>query len=298
MPGERTKLIKFNSNANIRMSLSAGTLLVFLMAGSLASNAQQPSYSTGLSSTTKPGLIDCGRGTRVSAVGEISAEDGTQWIVPAATNFETVPTASDLFNECGGEQLTRLSELKLSSLPVFDAGGDEEFVAYNFADNYLELYVNGKLLAVDPVPFTKFNSNVVRFTASRPVTLAVMGVDWEENLGLGSEQNRGARFFPGDAGFVAQIRDVDDQVVALTDATWKAQTFYTAPLSARDCLVVSGALRDSSDFSTEGVDDGTGLSAAHWPVPDNWMQPDFDDTNWPDAVTFTNETVGVRNKPA
>lgn len=65
-----------------------------------------------------------------------------------------------------------------------DTGGGEEFVAFLFADNYFELYVNGELLAIDPVPFTPFNSNVIRFTADRPATIAVMMVDWEENLGL------------------------------------------------------------------------------------------------------------------
>jgi len=28
------------------------------------------------------------------------------------------------------------------------------------------------------------------------------------------------------------------------------------------------------------------------------MQPDFDDSAWPAAVTYTNDTVGVNNKPA
>ena len=69
----------------------------------------------------------------------------------------------------------------------------------------------------------------MRFHADRPVTLAVMGVDWEENLGLGSEKNRGSRFFPGDAGFVAQIRDASDSVVAITDSC----LLYTSP-SPRD----------------------------------------------------------------
>jgi hypothetical protein len=179
-----------------------------------------------------------------------------------------------------------------------DAGGQEVFTACIFADNCFELSVNSQLIAVDPVPFTPFNSNMVQFKATRPVTLAVMGVDWEENLGLGSERNRGAAYHPGDAGFVMQVRDAAGAVVAITDASWKAQTFYTSPLNTRACLVIKGAMRDSTACSTQGVADGRAFSAAHWPIPDGWTAPQFVDAGWPNAVTFSNDTVGVGNKAA
>jgi hypothetical protein len=38
--------------------------------------------------------------------------------------------------------------------------------------------------------------------------------------------------------------------------------------------------------------------AAHWAVPSDWMMPAFNDSVWPSAVTFTNDTVGVNNKKA
>lgn len=264
----------------------------------LALAAQDATFTTGPATEINPGLFDCGPGTRASAVGEITSDDGTAWTVPARTHYGTAPFASDLFNACGGDQLGSLQDLDLNSVPVMDAGGAEEFTAYIFADNYFELYVNGTLLTVDPVPFTKFNSNVVRFAADRPVTLAVMMVDWEENLGLGSESNRGKAFHPGDGGLVAHVQDADGDTVAVTDASWRAQTFYTAPLHDRGCLVVDGQARDSSACSVDGVDDATGFSAAHWAVPSKWMMPTFDDSTWPGAVTYTNETVGVKNKKA
>lgn len=260
--------------------------------------AQEASFSTGLAKQINPGLFDCGKGSRASAVGEIASDDGTVWTVPAPTNFETTAKASDLFNECGGTELSSLSELDLADVPLMDAGGTEEFTAYIFADNYFELYINGKLLTVDPVPFTKFNSNVVRFTAERPVTIAIMMVDWEENLGLGSENNRGKAFHPGDGGLVAQFQDKNGNVVSNTNGNWRAQTFYTSPLNERACLVVDGQNRDSSACQTDGADDGTSFSAAHWAVPGNWMMPDFNDTIWPNATTYTNDTVGVKNKAA
>lgn len=260
--------------------------------------AQEATFTTGLATKINPGLFDCGPRTRVSAVGEIASDDGTVWTVPAATNYGTVPFAADLYNECGGDTLGSSAEINLGNVPLMDAGGSEEFTAYIFADNYFELYVNGTLLAVDEVPFTQFNSNVVRFTAERPVTLAVMMVDWEENLGLGSEDNRGKAFHPGDGGLVAHIQDANGKTVAITDDSWRAQTFYTAPLNDRSCLVVDGQSRDSSACSEDGVDDATGFSAAHWAVPSDWMMPFFDDSIWPNAATFSNDTVGVNNKKA
>lgn len=260
--------------------------------------AQEPSFSTGSAETLNAGLMTCGPRSRASAVGQVTAEDGTIWVVPAQTHFETAHHAADLFNECGGNELSGLASLDLQAVPVADAGGREEFTAYIFADNYFERFANGQLIAVDPVPFTKFNSNVVRFKANRPVTLAIMAVDWEENLSLGSENNRGKAFHAGDGGFVAQIRDAKDNVVLITDDSWKAQTFYTAPLNDRACLKIDGAVRDTSACSTEGRDSSNGLSAAHWPVPVGWEKSGFDASGWPAATTFTNETVGVDNKKA
>ncbi len=269
-----------------------------LCASASGAFAQEAVFTQGPATVTNTGLIDCGSRARVSAVGEMASEDGTVWTVPAATHFDSAPKAADLFNECGGDELSSLSQLDLQSVPVMDAGGSEEFVAYLFADNYFELYVNGELLAVDPVPFTPFNSNVVRFKADRPVTIAVKMVDWEENLGLGSENNRGKAFHPGDGGFVAHIQDANGETVSITDQNWQAQTFYTAPLKDQSCLVVDGQQRDSSACDEAGVDDATGFFGAHWAVAEDWMLPSFDDSAWPSATTYTNDTVGVNNKKA
>lgn len=220
------------------------------------------------------------------------------WTVPAETSFKTAAKAADLYNECAGSTPASVSGVDMSAVPVLDAGGREEFVAYIFADNYFELYVNGKLLAVDAVPFTPFNSSVVRFKADRPVTIAMKLVDWEENLGLGSERGRGNAFQPGDGGMVMHIKDAAGKTVALTDNSWRAQTFYTGPLKDRSCLKVVGQIRDSAACDVSGSSDGTTYSGAHWSLPDNWAAPGFDDSAWPMATTYTNETVGVDNKSA
>jgi len=107
-------------------------------------------------------VIDCGARTRPSAVSEITTEDGTVRTVPAATLFLTATKAPNLFNGCSGIEPNSLSDIDIAAIESMDAGGSEEFVAFIFADNYYELYVNGQLIAVDPVvstPLTQTLSN-------------------------------------------------------------------------------------------------------------------------------------------
>jgi hypothetical protein len=297
-----------------RYSILPGIVLAMLGTQAFSEPA---SFTQGPAKTTDTGLFNCEpldpvgvAGTtqsknnkapimpaRISAVGTIQSEDGKTWTVPAETQYKTATKAADLYNECTGNVPADMSEVDLNSIPVFDAGGTEEFVAYIFADNYFELYVNGQFLAADSVPFTPFNSNIVRFKANRPVTLALKLVDWEEHLGLGTETNPTTNSHPGDGGITIHVKNKAGETVALSDESWRAQTFYTSPLREKSCLKIVGTRRDSSACDTSDAKDDKDSYGAHWVIPDGWMKPDFHDADWPYATTFTNETVGVSNKP-
>lgn len=253
------------------------------------------SITQGLAETKIESLLSSNpKGSRIAAVGEIKDADGNVWTVPGITNFNNAPKAFDLYNENSGTTPSNLSEVDLDAIPVseIDANG-EVITGYIFADNYFELYINGKLIAVDPVPFTRFNSNVVKFKVKTPYTIAVKVIDWEENLGLGSENNRGKNFHPGDGGFIASFSDG-----TITNDKWKAQTFYTAPISDLSCLREVGEKRLSSNCSTDGVDDGNDFYGIHWKIPANSFLEDFDDSQWPNATTYTEDVIGVKNKKA
>lgn len=233
-------------------------------------------------------------GQRVAAVGRITARDGSIWTVPAATTFVDGPKASDLYNDVSGFRPDGIAGVDLNAVPVVTVDPDGEVITgYLFADNYFELYVNGTRVAVDPVPYTPFNSSVVRFRAKRPVTYAVHLVDWEENLGLGTELNGGNPFHPGDGGFMASFSDG-----TVTGPDWRAQTFYIAPLND-PALVMQRAdgTRDSSAVSLDS-NLGTNAWALHYLVPADWTRPAFDDSAWPRASVFSEAEVGVDNKPA
>jgi hypothetical protein len=94
------------------------------------------------------------------------------------------------------------------------------------------------------------------------------------------------------------VTDAKGEAVLLTDENWHAQTYYIGPIADSTCLDLSGLERDSSNCEILRSDDGTGYMAAHWSLPEGWAAPDFDDTSWPKATSYDNETVGVNGKPA
>ncbi len=256
------------------------------------------SVTQGIASTTIANLYPLGQ--RVAGIGNITATDGSIWVMPAEVNYtnNAFPTAPDLYNPDGtrfASAAAALAAFDNSKVVEVDASG-ELITAYIFADNYFELYINGTPVAKDAIPFTQFNSHIIKFRVAKPFTIAMKLVDWEENLGLGSEQNGGTAFHPGDGGMVAVFKDENGNTIAATDSDWKAQTFYTAPIQDLSCPSESGTIRSSLNCSTAGVSDGTSFYGLHWKVPMNWMNTDFDDASWPNATTYTNSAIGVDNK--
>lgn len=258
------------------------------------------SVSQGPAEVLTKNIFECDRG-RKAPIGKSTALDGSIWNVPAEVNFTNTgfPFASDLYNPCSKVEFKNTNEaLKvLDGSDIVEIDSDGEIItAFVFADNYFEMYINGIPVGKDNVPFTEFNSNIVRFKVKKPFTIAMKLVDWEENSGLGSESNRGKAFHPGDGGMVAVFKDATNEIIATTNSNWKAQTFYTAPIKDLSCATEKGALRLSENCNTEDSDDGTTYYALHWKTPLNWQSKDFNDSDWPNATEYTNETIGVDNK--
>lgn len=251
------------------------------------------SLTQGRAKTVVSNLFECENGrSRVAGIGEITDSDGKVWIVPAENHFTTAEKAVDLYEECANITPKGIAEVDEAAVPVavIDSDG-EEVTGYIFADNYFDLYINGQLVAVDTVPFTPFNSSIVKFKVNKPYTIAVKVIDWEENLGLGTEDNRGKAFHPGDGGFIASFSDG-----TVTNSDWQAQTFYTSPIYDLTCLSEVGGKRLSETCTTEGTDNGENAYAAHWATPDNWMNRAFDSSLWPQATQYSEDEIGVNNK--
>lgn len=245
------------------------------------------SVTKGLGVATISNLYSCSGG-RVTAVGTISSSDGKSWTVPAENSFATGTKLPDLYNECNGKSPASIAQVDTASVPltVIDADG-VIITGYIYGDNYFELYVNGKLVGVDAVPFTPFNASFVKFRAKRPVKYAIKLVDWEENLGVGTELNGGDANHPGDGGFAAKFSDG-----TVTNSSWKAQTYYIAPLSSPNCVTESGTLRTSS--ACAAPNSAANAYALHWALPTNWYAADYDASTWPSANVYSSATVGPK----
>ena len=255
------------------------------------------SVSTGFTASLTPVLTTTGcTNPKVSVqpdvfpirVGTLKSSDGKEWTVPGPVSDG--PVAVDLYNDCTGTGDNADWQNELRTV-VVDPDG-VEITGYVFADNYYELYVNGRFVARDGLPMTPFNSTVVRFRAKYPMTYAVKAIDWETRHGLGMEYRS---FNIGDGGFIAYFSDGNG-----THADWRAETFYIAPLDDPMC-VRTAAGRDSS-FCSQAVrpacaqNDPASCRALHFPVPTNWMSPALDAASWPQAVIW--RPVEVTSVPA
>lgn len=238
-----------------------------------------------------PNLFTCNNGrSRPSPVG-IHKHKDKSFIVPSKVNYEKKYFASDLYNKCSNVMPESLSEVNVSSVPIKEIDKDGDVITgYIFADNYFELFINGTLIAVDPIPFTPFNSNIVRFKVKKPYHIAIKVVDWEENSGLGSEYNRGKQYHAGDGGLIASFSDG-----TITNSDWSAQTFYTSPIYDLKCVKEHENKRLTPSCDTNGADEYMDTYSLHWDIPSNW-QSDKSHLSWPKSVEFTEEEIVVHNK--
>lgn len=259
-----------------------------------------PNYQAVESTYTGIGTITMGEGEQIGdfnltsecttneryvagATGLVVSEDGSEWTVPMEVNEGA--GSVDMFNNCtaDGDNPDYLDELETV---VIDEDG-EVVTAYIFADNYFELYVNGEYVGRDNINFIPFNSTALRFQASYPMTIAVRMADWETHFGLGMEYES---YNVGDAGFIALFSNG-----LMTNDEWRVLPVYIAPLDDPACVVEdefgnpdSSACSIQPECSTMNADV---CRALHYPLPEDWMLPEFDDSNWLNASLYEAQNV-------
>jgi|GEM_PF-1353326 hypothetical protein len=278
------------------------TSLFLLPLVTLAQYTGTGSVTQGFGSTSNPNICTCPNG-RTPALGSISGSGNQTWALPAEVNFlnPLFPEAPDLHNPCNGATYANvnaaLAVLDGSEIVNIDPDG-ELITAFVFADNYFEMYVKGVPVGKDKAPYTQFNSSLIRFRVKRPFSIAMLLVDWEEHLGIGTEASGTSPYHAGDGGMVAVFRDESGAVIEKTGSHWKAQTCYTSPVKNLSCLSESGNQRLSGNCDTQDGTDGSSWYGVHWPRPASWNAADFDASVWPAALEYTNAEIGVNNKPA
>lgn len=235
----------------------------------------------------------CDASGRTAAFGSFDI-DGETFFVPHAE--PTGATCVDIYDPCdGGENANLASDLTSGSVVVDDGG--VAVTAYIFGDNYFELYVNDEYVCRDSGLFTPFNSHAVRFEATFPLTIAILGVDWEEEAGVGIESAMGG-YQTGDAGLIARfVTDAGDEV-AVTGSEWKCTPVYIAPLDQDDisCATDGDSGECADDASCYGDSDFSDCYAVHFETDSAWTTESFDDSAWQDATTYV--ASDVTNQPA
>ena len=157
------------------------------------------------------------------------------------------------------------------------------FTAEIWADNWFALYVNGKKVGEDSVPITtqkSFNSEIIKFTASYPMTIGFIAKDYVQSksgleyLGTSNQQI-------GDGGLIFQIRETTSKkIVAVSDASWKMKVGNTAPLNP-EC-----------EKSTQPDSD---CKYANFTVSTLWSSTAFNDSSWQSAKIFSANEVGPKD---
>ncbi len=164
--------------------------------------------------------------------------------------------------------------------------GTVSFQLDGWADNWFAAYLGEELIVEDSVSITterSFNAETVTFNADYPLHLNFILKDFKENdtgleyIGAGNQQM-------GDGGFIMQLTDTSsNQVVAVSDSSWKCMVIHNAPLD-KSCEDVSSPVAGEGACSFESLDE-----------PADWKSADFDDSGWASASVHNSSAVGPKD---
>jgi len=183
--------------------------------------------------------------------------------------------------------ITDSSEVTIETTPTTlttaSEGVTSTFTAEVWADNWFSLYINGELVGEDSVPITterSFNAETITFTASYPLTIAMVTKDFKETdsgLEYIGEPNQQM----GDGGFIAQFTDTSTgEIVAVTNGDWRGLVIQNAPLNV-EC---EKSADPDTDCQFETLDE-----------PTEWTSANFDDSSWINATSYLADEVGVKD---
>lgn len=179
-----------------------------------------------------------------------------------------------------------IASLIAATLPIAPSSAVNTSVAFQaevWVDNWFSLYINGKKVGEDSVPYNterSFNSTLIRFSATYPFEVGVLARDYMENesgleyIGKPNQQI-------GDAGFIMQIREVKSgKIVAATNSQWKSLIIQKAPLNI-SCITSTQPLIDCKNSTIT--------------PPTLWASKSFKDVSWKNSTEYSESAVGVKD---
>lgn len=183
---------------------------------------------------------------------QTTVANATEQASPTATSTITLPTTTS--------EATETEEIVAQSSPPVTITGQV------FADNNFQLWVNGELVAEDPIEFTPHNVVSVSFETQYPITYAIRAVDFADPVtGLEYDNTK-----IGDGGLIATFSDG-----TVTNQDWHCIVVFSAPIN-RECL---------------NNDPANTCNASYKDVSEDWIDTDFDDSAWTETVIFPESVV-------
>lgn len=164
-----------------------------------------------------------------------------------------------------------------------------------FCDNDFNFYVNGELVAQDPI--TTFPHNAVNVSFSIPrgkdTVFAIEAMDWADDVSGLEYDNRCV----GDGGLRAMFSNG-----VVTNSSWICINHHYGPVNWKEC-VAGQTVRDQSlqllpackQNSTPPL---VGCTSRFTARPEGWTAVRFDDSRWDYAMEFSDAEVGWGLLPA
>eukprot|EP00595_Chromulina_sp_UTEXLB2642_P003136 CAMPEP_0196765042 /NCGR_PEP_ID=MMETSP1095-20130614/7443_1 /TAXON_ID=96789 ORGANISM="Chromulina nebulosa, Strain UTEXLB2642" /NCGR_SAMPLE_ID=MMETSP1095 /ASSEMBLY_ACC=CAM_ASM_000446 /LENGTH=218 /DNA_ID=CAMNT_0042122259 /DNA_START=32 /DNA_END=685 /DNA_ORIENTATION=+ len=156
----------------------------------------------------------------------------------------------------------------------------ETVTALVYADNYFEFYVNGVLVAQDPIDFTPHQGVQFTFTATigEPRTYAVKANDYATSSGYEYVNTTHAGL--GDGALRIKLSDG-----TVSSTAWKCTTISYGPTAAS---IAAGCSANNLTPCQLSITD----------APDGWTLSSFDDSKWESASVFTEAEAGWGRSPS
>lgn len=171
------------------------------------------------------------------------------------------------------------------------ARGDDEIITGTvYCNNNVSLYINGELVAVDPVHIAPHNAFNVSFRAptDKDITFAFEAIDYADDE-TGLELNNRCL---GSGGLRAMFSNG-----VVTNSSWKCRTWHFGPVNWKSCFAAEarpGPLKIAPYCFQNVSEDGgfdSGCFSRTSPIPDGWADPDYDDSGWEYATVWDDAYV-------
>ncbi len=183
---------------------------------------------------------------------------------------------------CDATSTSVLTTSEQSSVRIAATTGAIDVLGEVWVDNWFSLYVNGQYLTEDSVPITterSFNAERFNFKADYPMTFAIEFRDYAQNE-TGLEYIGTNRQQMGDGGAIFQFTNsANRKLIAASNSSVKCYVVQTAPIDT-SCASEANPVANSGSCAQVTSQ-----------IPENWTDPDFDDSRWENAIEHAEQSV-------